>query len=958
MKEYLYTIYTQGGGEIMFNILNAIASFHNDKGIFERLCNLAVVIGMFSLGFILINRNQILEAVKKLIFTNVLLTSFFIPTAPVMVHDTITKFEFKVDNVPLPISVVGGILSELSHSITEAFETSFSTLNENEYYQNSGMIFGATLMAEIKKFKISDPIFKHNLNKFTQQCIVTGAMIGRYSMNTLNSTDDIWSYVKEYAPKSIGMPYIKYTKETKSGNSTFHSKTVTELLSCKDAAQEIDLVWNREINNIISNGITLIFPFLGYANDISNSFTKSKLAEKKGNEFIRNNMNSFLNGISSLQKIALNSENLIKQQMMINEIIAAPKEKIEEDGSSLNYATSRAIVQHRMGILVSIEQNARNLPILKAVFEGLLYASLPFVMLIVLGSSSIKFLQTYFTSLLSLHLWAPLYAILNMMMTTTGDFFTSGFLGGKGLTILTSAGLSEINTNIACVAGLLSVCIPPLSYMLIHSGLANLVHLSSSITGQMQSAASQAGAELATGNISTGNITQGVTSLSNFSGFKMDQSSSFRGAQIETQMNDGAYKLMQSDGSMVFKAGAGLTSSQGINSVELQDSVTGEISRRLDNEKGLITNLSKAHSNEKIGTFNALTEFYQGLAKGESSGNTWNIDTSTSHGKTLAQGQELVRGLQKQFGMDTVTASKVAAGLTMDASAGINSSGKGKSVADNLLGGSPFNFNASLGANLHGGLEMSDQAIETYRKSKEFQERNGYNINLESMVHAAKNMSYGNNSTFDTRLSDNLSKSYTKQESTRQSLEASIQNVERLSNAVSFVNSSGATITRNADQEVLEFIAHKNNGNMDEAYNIMEKEPELFKAYANEYIGTQTNKIINEANKTTLPSSHSLDSKYEDFNVGQIKNDYGLSNHNEQTFDEGVNNTHIKDTIIEVGAKDLAEINMAAHNDQLGKKNINMNKEKHFLEKQVDISNENGTKTIHDVRPKTDSLVD
>lgn len=62
---------------------------------------------------------------------------------------------------------------------------------------------------------------------------------------------------------------------------------------------------------------------------------------------------------------------------------------------------------------------AKSLPMVKTVFEALVYGAFVFVILLSLLPNGHRILFNYFQTIIWLQLWAPLNAILNLIITVT-----------------------------------------------------------------------------------------------------------------------------------------------------------------------------------------------------------------------------------------------------------------------------------------------------------------------------------------------------------------------------------------------------------------------------------------------------------------------------------------------------------------------------------------------------------
>ena len=99
------------------------------------------------------------------------------------------------------------------------------------------------------------------------------------------------------------------------------------------------------------------------------------------------------------------------------------------------------------------------------------------IAIMVMLPTGINILGKYLQILIWLQLWAPLYAILNMVMSTVAQYKTQGIIGNDGLSMMTSVGLTTLQGNIEAIAAFCTSSIPFISYSLMQGGVGSFMHL-------------------------------------------------------------------------------------------------------------------------------------------------------------------------------------------------------------------------------------------------------------------------------------------------------------------------------------------------------------------------------------------------------------------------------------------------------------------------------------------------
>lgn len=173
------TIHTYGHIEAMFYVLNGIAMLMGSnfaKLLIQTISVIAISyygIKMAYAGSSGRHREYMAKAAGMILMVNALL----IPTTSMMVYDHVTKEYEKVDNLPYGFAIPVGYLESFGDLLTGGFEQVF-TVPGNNNYRDYGLVFGARLVQQAKDWRIQNPEFAGNMDRFIKRCIVTESMIG------------------------------------------------------------------------------------------------------------------------------------------------------------------------------------------------------------------------------------------------------------------------------------------------------------------------------------------------------------------------------------------------------------------------------------------------------------------------------------------------------------------------------------------------------------------------------------------------------------------------------------------------------------------------------------------------------------------------------------------------------------------------------------------------------------
>ncbi len=507
-------VYTIGGGEIVFNIMQAVAlCLNGGSGLLDALLRIGGLCGAFIAYYIILYGSP-WEIIKSwglpvLLIMNML----FVPSTTIWVKDTITNYSYKVDNVPYGLAVFASATSQLGKAITEVVEQNFS-LPDDLTYQKTGMLFGSNILEKAKTFKITNRNFKENMRNFVGQCVKYDIMLNhKYTFDDLVSTNDIWSLVSSNPSNIRGF----FWQPEGGGKAQY--------VTCKTAVNKFNALWAKELDRSYSFLGRKFFSgrFINRKSGDSSKFRMDSAVEQA----LQTEMKSHLFDVTSyLGDIASNAEETLKQTLMINAVSDAASENSKQAGNPLTYAETRALLQQNSTFETVGKLASKLLPIMKAVIEALAYACFIFVIPLCMVPQGYKFLFNWLAVLVWLQAWPPMYAILNFIMNIAARSATLAEIGtAGGLTIGNYIGVSEANREIQLMAGYLAMSIPFICIAIVR-GVGTFVHLSAQMTGASMQVAGAAASEVSTGNISLGNTNLRNHSSDNISQLQRNFSSS------------------------------------------------------------------------------------------------------------------------------------------------------------------------------------------------------------------------------------------------------------------------------------------------------------------------------------------------------------------------------------------------------------------------------------------------
>jgi conjugal transfer mating pair stabilization protein TraG len=744
-----HVITTYGGGELFVLVFNGIAALFktNHTGFVMPLIRIGLMVGSVYMLILMLVRSSLEEGLKWLLWVIIATNLLFLPKTTIWIHDPLTNTRAKVDHVPFALGAFASLVSQVGRGITEQMESVFSLPFYMPYHQ-TGTVFASSLMSQIGQFRIVDPEFNGNMERFVNQCIVYDAMIGhKYTLVDLQNTLNIWTLVKTQASPLLGFLY-------KAGN------TPGAVVTCREGAERLETLWRDEIER--ASAI--------YGSRIQNqNLTKAAF------------FTNLQNGYQLMTGISDNASNVLQQEMMINAIEDASNNKLSELGATSNYAATKALLQQRTAYAVAGEIAARTLPLFKNVIEALSYGLFIFIVVLALLPNGYKVLMTYFGILVWTQLWAPLYAILNLIMTLYGRSETVGHGAQSGLTLLNSSAIINANADMVTLAAWLSVSIPFISYGILKQGAGAFVGLAQHLGSAMQSAASGAASETVSGNISLGNVSMGTQAYQNTSAFQHNTSPSYNAAQFKNMGASGIETNTFAGGGQAFN-----------------DYGTSNLPVKL------------------MGTINTSFEHQQRFNEAQSMAESKSIAAGQSMDTAVQQTANVMERLGSDFSKHasdskTLTGNEVKAlqdhhNFTNDISENL---GVSKSRAHELAIGIQAGTPKWLGASIEGSTRLSGSTAhsEQLQKAQTIADQKGYSYSLDTVVSAAHSDMESRNDIKGAELATSAAASLNKAHHLREEATVAHNKMIEASDSVASSQRRDFQESRDLTQVFLEYVA-------------------------------------------------------------------------------------------------------------------------------------------------------
>jgi conjugal transfer mating pair stabilization protein TraG len=748
-----YEITTWGGGEILKGVFNALAMGLNSHtgSLYAPLLRLGLLLGSFTAVCLWFFRDQarlLSHWFLPALLGNALL---FGPSVTVWIIDPVLKVHHKVDHVPLGLAAFSSHLSQVSKVITEQVEQLFS-LPDDLKYQKTGTLFASNLIQKSKTFRITNEDIAGNMREFVCQCVMMDAMLGRkYGIEDLRHTVDLWKLVSE-KPSSIRSILWKDPQS--------HA---TEIITCKQAVQKLN---------------SLLGPILDQTADTwgKRLFGTSSLINAKA-EFLQYLPVSF----GYFFKSAQSAQDILKQQMMIHSLVEGVETKSTALGNSPNWAARRAYLQQKMTYDTLGEMVLDFLPILKGVLEAVGYGLFLFLIPLLMLPQGYRFLLNWGQLLLWLQMWPPLYAILNFVMNLALQSKTLGLLtlsNQAGMTIAASAGVYQLHSDMASLAGYLSLSIPFLGLGLVQ-GIGSFIHMTSSLTGVTQGSASALASETLSGNYSVGNISEGTVQIANKTLGQVNTQSAYKSGSF--QVSSGRVdQIANADGSQTIS----VASSHVPVSYNVASTQSSQLMEQSAQSYQTAQSQSESAGQNLSNSYRKILELAEHQSHQENLGKSWSVGEQSSENRSLTQASRMIRQFAESHNMNT----SQAADLIAQASAG------GK-----WLG---------IGGELSGNLKGNAQNSKTFEDAKNLSQNQEFQKAIQESVQSSQNRQFSEGDDQGKRLSHQIAGSYEQAQHHREEASKSYQDSQNYQKQASQIQSQASTINANFTQQALEAIAN------------------------------------------------------------------------------------------------------------------------------------------------------
>jgi conjugal transfer mating pair stabilization protein TraG len=771
-------IIVYGNGDLFAEYFNAIVATFGMND-FNRLLRITILLAGFTASFGFIFKQDLMVMVRWLGLFYLVIYVLFLPQASVIIVDRINgNKEVAVDHVPLGLSILASYTSVIGDTLTRTIESNF-TMPDYMPYHKTGMVFASQLFEASSQFEITDAVFDKNLSEFVHQCIFYDVLLNKYSLDALTSSTNIWELVSAHASPARAFIY----------NDTIYT--------CKEGITYLTRDWKAAIDNAITKYSERIYP------SVSKESAKSKILVDLPLSY------------SYLTHVSESATTIMQQNLMENAI----QRGVVSMGTSLNataaiesYAYARAQEQKRLTNKTIGDMAAYWLPLMKNAFEAIMYGSFIFILLLSIFPFGLHILKNYLYTLVWLQTWAPLYAIINLIVSYYAQIHSSA-AAIDGLSLKASAGILQINSDIAGLAGYLTLTVPFISAGLVKSMAGTFTHISQFVGGVTQSTGGTAAAEGATGNMSFGN-----TSLNNHNNFNtssnhLDTSGRVSSGTLTTQDFGGSLLTKMSDGSVV------MDMKSATSSLPLTPNIAGSIresySNQAEHSTSAALNDGQAFSQSMSNAMREMNQLGSHLNNSEGSSEGWTQGMNADVSKAFHSNKSITQDYASKHGLSYGDAANVLSNAYIDsklsASLGVDSGrtlpGKFASLVTGIKGGA--SASGSTGASRTAGHTSFDNNNHDFSDAHSYIQNSGYSENVNVIERASHDHSLKVGNEMGNRYASDMSASFDKAESARSDMQSNWSQAESARQYASYAEEKANSINENASQRFKEWVMNQ-----------------------------------------------------------------------------------------------------------------------------------------------------
>lgn len=523
----VYTIY---GGDMWRQAFNAVVTILGTStwGTLLRMAGIFSVLGVL---YTFIKARNPMAFVHWLAIFFIITSVLLVPKRSVQIIDITDRASVNVvDNVPVGLAAIASLTTSIGYNIASVYDFAMAR-PDSITYTKSGMLFGSQIVAETSDFRTQNPELAQMLPDYVENCVIGDVLLNhKYTFNELLNTTDPLALITDNPSPLRGI------YKTTGG--------VRQFITCQQAATEIRTLANTDSQAGGATATWLASKIFG--NKVN---ATSLLANAMGESYGY----FYAGGMSAAQIMKNNITN-----SAIRQGIKGFAARSSDTANLVNLASESASTKQRLAWAAGNTLATRMLPFAQSLLMLILVCVFPLVIALAASNHSLFGLTTlklYVCGFLYFQMWPVMFAILNFAST----FWLQTKTGGTALVLANSDQVALQHSDVANLAGYLSLSIPVLSFYLTKGAAAIGSQVAGSVLGSMAFGSAGVAGTTADGNWSFNNM-----SMDNVGQNKFDTNLSQRLGQQTWQADNGSTQTMTSSGQTVID-GSGAMSNLPVN---------------------------------------------------------------------------------------------------------------------------------------------------------------------------------------------------------------------------------------------------------------------------------------------------------------------------------------------------------------------------------------------------------
>ncbi|WP_194208703.1 conjugal transfer mating-pair stabilization protein TraG [Superficieibacter sp. 1612_C1] len=523
----IYTIY---GGGMWKTALDAVVTLVG-QNTFHTLMRIAGTFGVLAVLFTFIRQRNPMVFVQWLAIFMVITSILLVPKRSVQVIDLSDPAAvWETDNVPVGLAAIASLTTSIGYRMASVYDMLMAR-PDSVTYSKTGMLFGSQIVAETSDFSTQNPELAQMLPDYVENCVIGDILLnGKYTINQLlNSTDPLTLITSNPSPlRGI----FKMTSTTR------------QFLTCQQAAAEIKTLATTDVNPGSQTFTWLTRKVFG--NKVNGAALLSNAMGESYGYF-------YSGGMTAAQIMKNNITNSAVRQGVKG--FAA---RSSDTANLLNLATENAATKQRLSWAAGNELATRTLPFAQSLLMLILVCLFPLMIALAVSNHTLFGLNTlkiYVGGFIYFQMWPVMFAILNY----AANYWLQSQSGGTPLVLANRDVVALQHSDVANLAGYLSLSIPVLSFYLTKGAAA----IGSQVAGSMLSSGAFTSAGVAA-TTADGNWSFNNMSMDNVSQNKMDTNLVQRQGQQTWQADNGSTQTQTAGGHTVID-GSGAMSNLPVN---------------------------------------------------------------------------------------------------------------------------------------------------------------------------------------------------------------------------------------------------------------------------------------------------------------------------------------------------------------------------------------------------------